>query len=248
MKRSLLYLLLFLAIQLTVGFGTPLLLHTTQAVQTLVAVAVSNVLTLVVFLALRWCPASRAYLRSRPWTTLAWTATLAVGIVIPLTWLEELLPDALTFNIVGQQMAAVLRQPYGYFVLCLVAPLAEEVVFRGAMLTALRDNRYAILISALFFAAVHMNPAQMPHALLVGLLLGWLYMRTGSIVPGLLVHWVNNTAAYVALGMFPMLPSDARLIDYFGTQAAVAQAVVCSLLIALPAGYQLWRRLSAFRQ
>ncbi|MBO7051234.1 MAG: CPBP family intramembrane metalloprotease, partial [Prevotella sp.] len=98
-----------------------------------------------------------------------------------------------------------------------------------------------VIISALFFAGVHFNPAQMPHAFIVGCLLGWLFVRSNSIVPGFILHWINNSAAYVAVKMFPHMPMDAPLVSYFGSTAAVVQAVVCSLMIALPALYQLNR-------
>ena len=99
---------------------------------------------------------------------------------------------------------------------------------------------FAIGISALLFALAHMNPAQIPHALIVGVLLGWLYTKTRSIAPGLLIHWLNNSAAYVVANMFPTIPIDAKLEVYFnGDEMAVAQAVISSMLIALPALYQI---------
>jgi len=135
----------------------------------------------------------------------------------------------------------ILRNRYGYLVVGLLAPLAEEVVFRGAVLRALLQwNRrpwLAIVLSALLFSAVHMNPAQLPHTFLVGLLLGWLYYRTASIVPGVVYHWVNNTVAYVMYNLYPS--SDITLADVFGSQQRVLMAVGFSLCILLPALFQL---------
>ena len=81
----------------------------------------------------------------------------------------------------------------------------------------------------------------MPHAFLVGLLLGWLYYRTDSIVPGIVYHWVNNSIAYVVYNFYP--DPQMKLIDLFGSQRTVAAAVLFSLLILLPALYQLNLRL-----
>ena len=86
-----------------------------------------------------------------------------------------------------------------------------------------------------------MNPAQMPHAFLVGLLLGWMYYRTASIVPGVVYHWVNNTVAYVMYNLYP--DPDMTLVDLFGNQRAVLMALVFSLCIFLPALFQLNMRL-----
>ena len=145
-------------------------------------------------------------------------------------------------NIVEEEFDMILRNRFGYFVIGLMAPLAEEVVFRGAVLRALlrwKEGKpwMAIVISALLFSAVHMNPAQLPHTFLVGLLLGWMYYRTDSIVPGVVYHWVNNTVAYVMYNLYPN--PDLTLTDLFGTQQYVLMAVGFSLCILLPALFQL---------
>jgi membrane protease YdiL (CAAX protease family) len=139
----------------------------------------------------------------------------------------------------------ILRNRWGYFAVGLLAPISEELVFRGAILRALLrwTSRHwvAIAISAVLFALIHANPAQMPHAFLIGLLLGWLYYRTDSIVPGIVYHWVNNSVAYVIYNLYP--DPSLKLIDLFGSQRTVAAAVLFSLFILLPALYQLYLRL-----
>lgn len=88
------------------------------------------------------------------------------------------------------------------------------------------------------FALVHANPAQMPHAFLMGWLMGWLYMRTGSIIPAIAFHWANNTVAYFIAIMYP--GKDTKLVDIFsGNGNAVLMAVVFSLCIFIPAIIQL---------
>jgi len=99
----------------------------------------------------------------------------------------------------------------------------------------------AITISALLFALIHANPAQMPHAFLIGILLGWLYYRTDSVVPGVVYHWVNNSIAYIIYNLYPN-PS-LTLADLFGSQRTIAAAVLFSLFILLPSLYQLNQRL-----
>ena len=100
----------------------------------------------------------------------------------------------------------------------------------------------AIALSALLFALIHSNPVQMPHAFLVGLLLGWMYYRTDSIVPGVAYHWVNNTIAYIVYNFYP--DPSLKLIDLFGgNERSVMLALLFSLLIFLPALYQLNLRL-----
>ena len=87
-----------------------------------------------------------------------------------------------------------------------------------------------------------MNPAQMPHAFLIGLLLGWMYWRTDSIVPGVVYHWVNNTVAYILYNIYP--DPDLTLVEMFGSEQKVLMALGFSLLIFLPSLFQLNQRLA----
>ena len=258
MIKALLYLACFLAAQVTSAFIVQVIVriffpHLTSDNTTLLlaSTALGAVILIALFLAMRWCTVSRNYIRTRPWGFLSWCVLLALGMVIPLTWVEEHLPDFLQVNIITKEMAGMLRSSEGYFVICMLAPLMEEILFRGAMIPALMKWRekkdspakarwMAIGISTVFFALAHANPAQIPHALIAGTLLGWLYTKTHSIVPGLIIHWINNSAAYAIANMFPTLPIDAKLADYFnGNQWGVLQAVIASLLIAAPSLYQL---------
>ena len=201
---------------------------------------VFSLVTIVVFLLAKWAVPSADYLRSKPYGLAFWVISAALGSVIPSTALQELLPELP--NLIEQQMAEIMRTRGGYFVICLLVPFVEELVFRGAVLRTLLhvdgvNHWVAITLSALFFSAAHLNPAQMPHAFLIGLLLGWMYARTRSIVPCVLFHWVNNTIAYL---MFMFYPStDIGLVDIFGSSKHVILSVVFSLNILLPALYQL---------
>lgn len=83
--------------------------------------------------------------------------------------------------------------------LCLAAPLAEELVFRGAVQGALQPlGSGAVLISAVLFAAQHNGAAGMLYALCMGLALGWLREQSGSILPGMLLHILNNLLVFYA--------------------------------------------------
>ena len=146
-------------------------------------------------------------------------------------------------NLMENEFDMILSNRWGYLAIGLLAPLSEEIVLRGAILKELLKSSKlspwgAIVISALFFALIHFNPAQMPHAFIIGLLLGWMYWRTGSILPGVAYHWANNSMAYIIYNIYP--DPDMKLIDVFkGSQQHVLMAVGFSLLILVPAIYQL---------
>ena len=209
---------------------------------------VSSVLTLLLFLLLHWTPATRDYLLTRPWTAMAWVVILALGTIIPSTWLSEQIPYDMPAEMEAL-LADMMRNRWGYLAIGILAPLAEEAVFRGAVLRVLLrlfDKKWhwiAIAISAILFGLVHGNVQQFVHATLIGLILGWMYYRTDSILPGVLFHWINNSAAYVISNLIPNA-EQARLIDIFGgEQRSVWLALLFSLCLMLPALFQLFLRL-----
>lgn len=214
----------------------------------LAATVLSSVMTIVLFLRLRWTPVGRDYLRSRPWTALVWTGVATLGTIIPSIWLNEQLSLDMPEH-VERLLVDIMRQPLGYLFIGILAPVAEEVVFRGAVLRSLltvMEGRWrwgAIAVSAVIFGAVHGNESQFLHAVLTGVLLGWMYERTRSIVPGLVCHWVNNSLAFLATNLAPGI-DDMKLVDLAGgSQLRVVLWLFFSLCIFVPALYQMNRRL-----
>jgi len=83
---------------------------------------------------------------------------------------------------------------------CVLAPIAEELLFRGALFGWLRARtgaRFTILATAALFGAIHILPILMPVGFVLGLGLGWVRERTGSTVPGVVFHITSNVAMVV---------------------------------------------------
>lgn len=246
MKKAIIYLIEFLAIQLIGGWivGAVWMLVTksqdTTTAMIITTTVVTSVAIIAVFLLAHWTEVSPRWLRTRPWMVLSWSVVAAVGALIPSMWLQEQIPELP--NWLDNEFDMILSNRWGYLAIGLLAPLSEEIVLRGAVLKELLKSPKlspwaAIAISAVFFALIHMNPAQMPHAFLIGLLLGWMYWRTGSILPGVAYHWANNSIAYIMYNIYPN--PDMKLIEVLGSQQHVLMAVGFSLLILVPAIYQL---------
>jgi membrane protease YdiL (CAAX protease family) len=221
---------------------------TTNAMLTIVTSILSSLITIALFVWRGWASKSRKYIQSRPWTTLVWVAIATFGLMLPAAGLEELMKLEMPKQL-ENLFSGIMKEPLGYVAIGMLAPLAEEIVFRGAilrrLLSVLGDKKHwvAILISALLFGAVHANSAQFVHAALLGLLLGWMYYRTDSIVPGVVLHWVNNTVAYLASNFMPGT-EDATLSQLAGGQTMrIVLYLVFSLCIFFPALYQLNTRL-----
>lgn len=96
---------------------------------------------------------------------------------------------------------------------CMLAPLVEEAIFRGAIERRLLEKDwnpwFAIVISAIIFAIPHFSLYTLFFSCF-GILVGWLYYRTRSIWPGILIHSLNNSLALFVIGYFlsDFVPSD----------------------------------------
>ena len=132
--------------------------------------------------------------------TIIFLLVFLVGLFqfIPMTALENFmdLPDYM-----GQDIVDMAHNPIGILVLCIIAPIAEEYLFRGvAMRKMLRWNispRYAIIASSILFGLIHLNPAQIPGAIILGIVMAWMCYRTRSLIPGIIIHITNNTLCLI---------------------------------------------------
>jgi membrane protease YdiL (CAAX protease family) len=98
-----------------------------------------------------------------------------------------------------------LRPPeFGLVVLAgaLIAPLAEEVFFRGLIFRLYLITRGPLVaypLSSAVFALLHLNLPAFPPIVVLGMVLAWLYRSTGSLMPGVLAHGLNNGVAFIVL-------------------------------------------------
>ena len=203
-----------------------------------------SLLTIVIFTRARWSKVSRDYLKARPWAVLMWTFLLTIGSILPMEFISEkanlTLPDQ-----TQHFFELIMKTPWGYIAVAIMAPIAEELVFRGAilnkLLSSLKGDQHwiAIVLSALIFGIIHLNFVQGLHAFLIGLLLGWMFYRTGSVIPGILFHWVNNTVAFLMFHLMPQM-NDGKLIDLFhGDSRLMYGGLFFSLCILIPSLFQL---------
>lgn len=93
--------------------------------------------------------------------------------------------------------------PIQILLIAIAAPIGEEVCFRGMLFGGLRERLpmwAAGLISAVLFGALHVTTgiSVVPPLIAFGFLLALVYERTGSILPCILLHMVNNSVALLA--------------------------------------------------
>lgn len=86
---------------------------------------------------------------------------------------------------------------------CVVAPIFEEVIFRGIVLNGLSKNinpKLAVTISAFLFACIHGNLIQGINTFFLGIILGMIYIKTKSIYMSIFGHFVNNSFGVIISG------------------------------------------------
>jgi len=86
----------------------------------------------------------------------------------------------------------------------ILTPIVEEVVFRGFVLDVASERYgdwFAIFISALLFALVHLEAVSVINAFIGGLIYGYIRIRTGSLWPSIILHFLWNTHLYLIMIM-----------------------------------------------
>jgi uncharacterized protein len=152
-----------------------------------------------------------------------------VSLVFPLKKFNPLIPIFLTtfflgahqiLNMINQGVDKILPPPawfwelfnrifesdYGFFgafmKVVIIAPVVEELIFRGVIMHGLMRNyskASAVFFSGLLFALFHLNPWQFPATFVLGIILGWIMIRTRNIALAIAGHALNNLLVLLSI-------------------------------------------------
>lgn len=190
--------------------------------------------------------------RLNSFAAIALVAVLTFCVIVLMEPLERLIPESDALK----QIFYILRQhPVNTALsLCIAAPVLEEIVCRGYMMRGMLQYIkpwQAIVISAFLFAVIHGNLAQGVTAFILGILLGWVYYRTGSLLLSMMIHFIVNTTSTV-IALIPSVSEDASIQSLlFGAQpswyyylfiafvAVLAVAIIMTLHRKLPSSTSL---------
>jgi membrane protease YdiL (CAAX protease family) len=114
-----------------------------------------------------------------------------------------------------------------------IPALVEEFAFRGVAMGMLRTygDRFALITSSLLFALLHGNFIQIPFAFCVGLGLGYAVLRTGSMLPAILIHFFNNAFSCLITYWEEALENHFGAIATYGIYALWILMGIVGLLI-----------------
>lgn len=159
------------------------------------------------------------------WTVVA--GTTAIFITDAISSVASFLPNWLegTFNNIEGNLLGIIA-------VAIIGPILEEMLFRGVITTELLKAyppKKAIITSAIIFGVFHLNPAQILVATLLGLLLGWLFYKTHSMIPGIIVHILNNSSSVFFTQTYP---NAENFYDLLGLAPYIVCLAIAILLLA----------------
>ena len=147
-------------------------------------------------------------------------------------------PPSTDFKPPGDTVSLVM-----YVILLTVFPsVLEELLFRGVIMQSLRrfGDGFAIVASSILFGLIHGNLMQIIPAFLVGLAIGYFVIRTGSILTGILIHFVNNALAVAAT----LLTGGNEELTIIANLIIFTLYLLTGVIAAI---FLLWRRPDIFR-
>lgn len=118
-------------------------------------------------------------------------------------WVDMVIPPPPWF---WELFNKIFENDFGFFgafiKVVIIAPIIEELIFRGVIMYGLMRNykaHTAVFLSGLLFALFHLNPWQFPATFMLGLLLGWLMLKTRNILFAITGHAINNLLVLLAI-------------------------------------------------
>lgn len=193
---------------------------------------ISGLLTLVVILAVyrfRRKPMGEAlWLRRVDGPTLWTGASLAPALYLIVGTVLMLLPEAWTESYNEASAGIDTGTLTGVLAVAVVAPVVEELIFRGLMLNRLRmvmPGWLAVALSAAVFGACHGHPVWFAYTFVIGTFFGWLDLRANSILPSILGHIAFNAVGQI----LSFVPKTEK-----GTELAASMGILLLVAIAAP--------------
>ncbi len=138
-------------------------------------------------------------------------ATSILNIIMTLFGIELSTPDiAMPTGVLGVTLTVVR--------IGVVAAIVEESAMRGFVMGNLRryGDGFAIVMSAFLFGFMHGNLIQAPFALIAGMGLGYLSVKTGTLWTGIIIHFLNNMISVSVTYLSDVIPEETLNTVYGG--------------------------------
>lgn len=185
------------------------------------ALVLANLLMILLVHAMKFYNAKRTFRNSLS------TLLTVIAAIAAILWAfgGNIANEALDLpNILEQAFTDMSKDVISILGIAIIGPIAEEVVFRGAICRSLLKQGVptglTILISAIIFGLIHVNPAQVLYAFFMGLALGYIYCRTGSLIPTIITHILNNSISVFVMAKYGEEAKNMTFANMLGSQTA----------------------------
>lgn len=189
----------------------------------------ATIMVVLAFYLIRRRKLSEALWLRRVDVPILWTgAALSPGLYLIVTLVLAALPDAWTQSYNDAASGIDTGSFIGVLSVALVAPVVEELIFRGLIMTRLSrvmPGWLAVVLAAAVFGACHGHPVWAGYAFVLGTLYGFVALRAGSILPSILGHLVFNAIGQV----FTFMPESED-----GMEILIALGILLVVGIAAP--------------
>lgn len=162
----------------------------------------------------------------------AFSGAFAGDLLVEITNMPNFIEDTM--------MEQLSYSFWGILTVAIVGPIAEELVFREGVCGYLARNGAkpwkAIWVSAVLFGIIHMNPAQVVVAMIIGFILGVIYIKTGNVVLTTIIHILNNSIALIQMNVMGEKAKDFSMVEWVGGNTI---AIICIVVGLALCGYLL---------
>ena len=165
---------------------------------------------------------------------LTWTI-MAIPVMYLSTYIVELVISKMEVNPTMMESALIFDKSIGGYILffieiAILPAIFEELLFRKVMLDGAKKygTLFGIFFTAVMFGFIHMNIPQAVNAILIGIIFAYLTIKTGSVLPAMILHLINNgTQALLMINENNIVVSN--VINY----AYIAVAIIGALILLI---------------
>jgi membrane protease YdiL (CAAX protease family) len=221
-KNAILLCLLFIGIQIGLGFIIGVLQLTLiiddTSLSSGVLTALANIISFFIVLLIGFKKTKRKFnevFKFNMVPPFLWVATIifTTGFIIVISEMDNLLnyflPPPEMFRSLFETLIMGQSLIISIIIIGILPAFSEELFFRGLILDGLVNNyskRTAIIISALLFGIIHLNPWQFYSGFIIGLFSAWICIETKSILLCIYIHFFNNALYTISVRYGELVP------------------------------------------
>ena len=118
---------------------------------------------------------------------------------------------------------------------CIAPAICEEFLFRGVIASGLKERGFkvALFASSIIFTLMHGNPEQTVHQFIIGYVIGYVFLKTGNIWIGVIVHFVNNFTAVTMTYISSLFVGEEVVAEAVAAEPITVASFIGAVIVAI---------------